>query len=85
MFFGCRLLKTIELPNTIRIPADAHITWIFKECESLPKEIKDKTLSLLGFNHKEDYILYNSIAKTIAQMIDVDRCHIFLYKDNPCM
>jgi len=42
----------------------------------------DKTLSLLGFNHKEDYILYNSIAKTIVQMIDVDRCHIFLYKDN---
>ncbi len=42
----------------------------------------DNTLSLLGFNNKEDYILYNSIAKTIIQMLDVDRCHIFLSKDN---
>ena len=42
----------------------------------------DNTLSLLGFNNKEDYILYNSIAKTIAQMLDSDCCHIFLTYDN---
>lgn len=42
----------------------------------------DNTLSVLGFNNKEDYIIYNSIAKTIIQMLDVDRCHIFLTKEN---
>ena len=40
----------------------------------------DNTLSVLGFNNKEDYIIYNSIAKTIIQMLDVDRCHIFWRK-----
>lgn len=42
----------------------------------------DNTLSVLGFNNKEDYIIYNSIAKTIIQMLDVESCHIFLSKDN---
>ncbi len=42
----------------------------------------DNTLSILGFNNKEDYIIYNSIAKTIKQMLDIDACHVFLSKDN---
>lgn len=42
----------------------------------------NNTLSVLGFNSKEDYIIYNSIAKTIIQMLDIDRCHIFLTKEN---
>ncbi|MBR3609217.1 MAG: hypothetical protein IKL50_04970, partial [Bacteroidales bacterium] len=42
----------------------------------------DNTLSVLGFNNKEDYVIYNSIAKTIIQMLEVDHCHIFLSKDN---
>ena len=42
----------------------------------------NNTLSVLGFNNKEDYIIYNSIAKTIIQMLDIDRCHIFLTRDN---
>ncbi len=41
----------------------------------------DNTLSVLGFNNKEDYIIYNSIAKTIVQMLEVDACHIFLSKE----
>lgn len=43
---------------------------------------KDKTLSILGFNTKEDYIIYNSIAKTIKEMAAVDACHIFLTREN---
>lgn len=43
---------------------------------------KDKTLTILGFNSKEDYIIYNSIAKTIKEMAAVDACHIYLTKDN---
>ena len=43
---------------------------------------KDKTLTILGFNSKEDYIIYNSIAKTIKEMSAVDACHIYLTKDN---
>lgn len=38
----------------------------------------DKTLTLLGFNSKDDFVIYNSIAKTIAQMLEVDACHIYL-------
>ncbi len=42
----------------------------------------DNTLSILGFNNKEDYVIYNSIAKTIRQMLEIDACHVFLSKDN---
>ena len=42
----------------------------------------DKTLILLGFNSKDDFVIYNSIAKTMAQMLDIDACHIFLDDEN---
>lgn len=42
----------------------------------------DNTLCVLGFSSKEDYVIYNSIAKTIVQMLDVDACHIYLTKEN---
>ncbi len=38
----------------------------------------DNTLTLLGFSSEEDFIIYNSIAKTISQMLEIDACHIFL-------
>jgi len=42
----------------------------------------DNTLCVLGFSSKEDYVIYNSIAKTIVQMLDMDACHIYLSKEN---
>ena len=42
----------------------------------------DNTLCVLGFSSKEDYVIYNSIAKTIIQMLDLDACHIYLTKEN---
>jgi HD-GYP domain-containing protein (c-di-GMP phosphodiesterase class II) len=42
----------------------------------------DNTLCVLGFSSKEDYVVYNSIAKTIIQMVDIDACHIYLTKSN---
>jgi len=42
----------------------------------------DNTLKILGFSSKEDYIIYNAIAKTIRQMFEIDACHIFLSKEN---
>lgn len=56
------------------------------KAESLKKQLRElisiysinNTLSVLGFSNKEDYIIYNSIAKTIVQMIDAKACHIFL-------
>jgi len=42
----------------------------------------NNTLSVLGFDNKDDYIIYNSIAKTISQMLDVERCHIFLIREH---
>lgn len=42
----------------------------------------DNTLCVLGFSAKEDYVIYNSIAKTMIQMLDMDACHIYLTKEN---
>ncbi len=42
----------------------------------------DNTLNLLGFSSSEDFIIYNSIANTVVQMLDIDACHIFLTKEN---
>ena len=58
--------------------------------ESLKKQLQelisiysiDNTLKILGFSSKEDYIIYNAIAKTIKQMLEIDACHIFLSKEN---
>lgn len=41
----------------------------------------DNTLCVLGFSSKEDYVIYNSIAKTITQMLDMDACHVYLTKE----
>jgi HD-GYP domain-containing protein (c-di-GMP phosphodiesterase class II) len=41
----------------------------------------DNTLCVLGFSSKEDYVIYNSIAKTVVQMLDMDACHIYLAKE----
>jgi len=54
--------------------------------ENLKKQLRElisiysinNTLSVLGFSNKEDYIVYNSIAKTIMQMVDAKACHIYL-------
>lgn len=42
----------------------------------------DKTLNLLGFNSEEDFVIYDSIAKTTTQMFECDACHIFLAKEH---
>lgn len=44
----------------------------------------NNTLSVIGFNSKDDYIIYNSIAKTMTQIVENDACHIFLTKDFAC-
>ena len=58
--------------------------------EGLKKQLKelisvysiDNTLNLLGFNNTDDFVIYNSIAKTTVNMLDIDACHIFLTNDN---
>ena len=58
--------------------------------ESLKAQLKelisiysiDNTLSLLGFNNNEDFVIYNSIAKTIKLMLNLVECNIFLAKKN---
>jgi len=42
----------------------------------------DNTLNLLGFNNNDDFVIYNSIAKTTVNMLDIDACHIFLTNEN---
>lgn len=44
----------------------------------------DNTLCVLGFETNDDYVIYNSIAKTIKQMLDLEECNIYLAdKKNP--
>ena len=42
----------------------------------------NNTLKILGFSGKDDYIIFNAIAKTVRQMLEADACHIFLSKEN---
>ena len=42
----------------------------------------DNTLSLLGFSDNEDFVIYNSIAKTVKLMLNLVECNIFLAKKN---
>ncbi len=59
------------------------------KAEGLKRQLKElisiysinNTLSVLGFSSKEDYVIYNSIAKTIVQMLDIEACHIFLSEE----
>jgi len=44
----------------------------------------NNTLPVIGFNSKDDYIVYNSIAKTIRQILENDVCHIYLTKEFAC-
>lgn len=41
----------------------------------------DNTLCVLGFSSQDEYVIYNSIAKTLTQILDVDACHIYLAQD----
>ena len=41
----------------------------------------DNTLCVLGFNSQDEYVVYNAIAKTLTQILDVDACHIYLTQD----
>ena len=41
----------------------------------------NNTLNVLGLENRDDYVVYNAIAKTIIQMVDVNACHIFLSKE----
>lgn len=37
----------------------------------------DNTLSLLGFRASEGHVIYDSVALSLASMLEVDACHIF--------
>lgn len=41
----------------------------------------DKTLTILGLDSDEDFVIYNTIAKTITLMLEVDACHIYLINE----
>lgn len=41
----------------------------------------NNTLCVLGFDSKDEYVVYNSIAKTLTQILDVDACHIYLTRE----
>ena len=41
----------------------------------------NNTLCVLGFNSQDEYVVYNSIAKTLTQILDADACHIYLTKE----
>ena len=59
------------------------------KCSRLKSQLKElvsiyslnNTLCVLGFNSQDEYVVYNSIAKTLTQILDVDACHIYLTKE----
>ena len=60
-----------------------------EKVEQLKNQLKElvsiysigNTLNLLGFEGEEGFILYDSIAVTISQMMGMDCCHIFMKPD----
>lgn len=44
----------------------------------------NNTLSVIGFNSKDDYIIYNSIAKTMTQILECDASYVYLTKEFAC-
>ena len=44
----------------------------------------NNTLSVIGFNSEDDYIIYNSIAKTMTQILENDACFVYLTKEFAC-
>jgi HD-GYP domain-containing protein (c-di-GMP phosphodiesterase class II) len=44
----------------------------------------DNTLSLLGFNSSQEFVLYDSMAMSLAEMFQMDACHLFqsTYKED---
>lgn len=42
----------------------------------------NNTLKLLGFNANQESVLYDSIATSLAEMLEVDACHIFQTLNN---
>ena len=41
----------------------------------------NNTLCVLGFSSQDEYVIYNSIAKTLTQILEIDACHIYLTQD----
>ena len=41
----------------------------------------DNTLCVLDLDSKDEYVIYNSIAKTLTQILDVDACHVYLTEE----
>ena len=41
----------------------------------------NNTLCVLNFENKEDYAIYTAIAHSIVQMLEVEKCNIYLAKD----
>ena len=41
----------------------------------------DNTLCVLGFSSQDEYVVYNSIAKTLTKILDTDACHIYLTQE----
>ncbi len=42
----------------------------------------DQTLSLLGFSSNEESVIYNAIAQTISQMLEIESCNIYIQQKN---
>ena len=72
-----------DLANKIKTSVEDKIPRLKNQLKELISIYSlDNTLSLLGFNNDEDFVIYNSIAKTMKQMLDADFCHIYLTKNN---
>ncbi len=80
--FVSEFLITEELASKIGKSAKDKIAKLKSQLRELVSIYSlDNTLCVLGFDSKDEYVVYNSIAKTLTQILDVDACHIYLTKD----
>ena len=80
--FVSEFLISEELANKISKSAKDKTTKLKSQLKELVSIYSlDNTLCVLGFDSKDEYVVYNSIAKTLTQILDVDACHIYLTEE----
>ena len=80
--FVSEFLISEDLANKIGKSAKDKTTRLKSQLKELVSIYSlDNTLCVLGFDSKDEYVVYNSIAKTLTQILDVDTCHIYLTEE----
>ena len=80
--FVSEFLISEDLANKIGKSAKDKVAKLKSQLQELVSIYSlDNTLCVLDLDSKDEYVIYNSIAKTLTQILDVDACHIYLTEE----